>query len=55
MTEPSPRPAARDSAAAVFDTDVATLARSGFLVVTVDRLADRRPVTVHATLLHSGR
>src|SRR3954469_12556748 len=29
MTEPSPRPAARDSAAAVLDTEVATFARSG--------------------------
>jgi hypothetical protein len=34
MTEPSPRPVARDSAAAPRDTDVASLARSGFLVVT---------------------
>src|SRR3954452_1492279 len=30
MTEPSPRPAALESAAAVFDTLVATLARVGF-------------------------
>ena len=29
ITDPSPRPAARDRAAAVFDTDEATLARSG--------------------------
>jgi hypothetical protein len=31
MTEPSPRPAALESAAAVFDTLVATLARMGIL------------------------
>src|SRR4051794_11973668 len=31
MTEPSPRPAARDSAAAVRDTELATLARRGIL------------------------
>src|SRR3954449_3913291 len=31
MTEPSPRPAALESAAAVFDTLVATLARKGIL------------------------
>src|ERR671917_63569 len=31
ITEPSPRPAARESAAAVRDTDVATLARRGIL------------------------
>src|SRR5690242_14206010 len=31
MTEPSPRPAALESAAAVFDTPVATLARKGIL------------------------
>ena len=43
ITEPSPRPAARDSAAAVRDTELATLARRGiFASVTRARLPDRR-------------
>src|SRR4051794_24196541 len=41
MTEPSPRPAALESAAAVFDTDVATLARRGnFPSVTTARVPE---------------
>ncbi|RIV38498.1 hypothetical protein D2L64_12635 [Micromonospora radicis] len=43
MTEPSPRPAARDSAAAVRDTELATFARRGiFASVTRARLPDHR-------------
>ena len=42
ITEPSPRPAARDSAAAVRDTELATFARRGiFASVTRARLPDR--------------
>src|SRR4029453_12970611 len=42
ITEPSPRPAARDSAAAVRDTEVATLARRGiFPSVTLARVPER--------------
>ncbi|GAB3088415.1 hypothetical protein GCM10027186_57210 [Micromonospora schwarzwaldensis] len=41
ITEPSPRPAARDSAAAVRDTELATFARKGiFASVTRARLPD---------------
>lgn len=41
ITEPSPRPAARDSAAAVRDTELATFARRGiFASVTRARLPD---------------
>src|SRR5256714_3820454 len=42
ITDPSPRPVARDSAAAPLDTVVASLARIGLRVVTRTRLADRR-------------
>ncbi|GGM38269.1 hypothetical protein GCM10011608_23660 [Micromonospora sonchi] len=43
ITEPSPRPAARDSAAAVRDTELATFARRGiFASVTRARLPDHR-------------
>src|SRR6266536_5067172 len=42
MTEPSPRPVARDSAAAPRDTEVASLARSGLRLVTGTRVADRQ-------------
>ncbi|OON28754.1 hypothetical protein BSA16_25150 [Micromonospora sp. Rc5] len=49
MTEPSPRPAARDSAAAVRDTELATFARRGiFASVTRARLPDRRPRQIAA-------
>src|SRR5689334_25196099 len=41
MTEPSPRPAARDSAAAVRDTELATLARRG-IFGSVTRSEERR-------------
>src|SRR5690349_3284114 len=41
ITEPSPRPAARESAAAVRDTEVATLARRGiFPSVTATRVPE---------------
>src|SRR5262245_46390209 len=40
ITEPSPRPVTRDNAAAPRDTDDASLARSGFLVLTGARVAD---------------
>ncbi|BCJ61162.1 hypothetical protein Jiend_45840 [Micromonospora endophytica] len=43
ITEPSPRPAARDKAAAVRDTELATFARRGiFASVTRARLPDHR-------------
>src|SRR3954447_1514595 len=49
MTEPSPRPAARESAAAVRDTELATLARRGiFASVTRARLPDRPPHQIAA-------
>ena len=49
ITEPSPRPAARESAAAVRDTELATLARRGiFASVTRARLPDRRPHQIAA-------
>ena len=40
MTDPSPRPVARDSAAALRETDEASFDRSGFLVLTRARLAE---------------
>src|SRR5262249_18037984 len=43
ITEPSPRPVIRDNAAALRDTDDASIARSGFLVLTGARVADRLP------------
>src|SRR4051812_48538126 len=45
ITEPSPRPVARDSAAAPLDTVVASLARNGLRVVTRTRVADPGPST----------
>src|SRR4051812_14154495 len=42
MTAPSPRPVARDRAAALRETDEASLDRSGFFGLTGARLSDRR-------------
>src|SRR5512139_3014874 len=56
ITEPSPRPAARDSAAAVRDTELATLARMGiFASVTRARLPDPRPRQIAADRDPIGR
>ncbi|GAA3761417.1 hypothetical protein GCM10022379_31600 [Micromonospora maritima] len=56
ITEPSPRPAARDSAAAVRDTELATFARKGiFASVTRARLPDLGPRQIAADAEPFGR
>src|SRR3954447_25461741 len=45
MTEPSPRPAALESAAAVFDTEVATLARRGIFPSVTPARVPESPTT----------